>query len=155
MNCRRHSAKTPMRIPSRRATGGRTGRPARRGAAVVEFAIIAPLFFMLVFGIIEFGRALMVQQILTNASREGARRAILEGVDEDEVKQVVNEYLTNASVTGTSTAVSPSNLGAVGKGTAVTVTVSVPYASVAWMPSWFLGDNTLHASSTMRGERFE
>ncbi len=49
------------------------GRTQRLGAAAVEFAIVAPLFFMLVFGCIEFGRALMVQQILTNASRVGAR----------------------------------------------------------------------------------
>jgi hypothetical protein len=77
--------------PSRRAVGpDSSGSPQsrpnrRRGAAVVEFAVIAPLFFMMVFGIIEFGRALMVQQILTNASREGARRAIVEGATESEI----------------------------------------------------------------------
>jgi Flp pilus assembly protein TadG len=127
----------------------------RRGAAVVEFAVIAPLFFMLVFGIIEFGRALMVQQILTNASREGARRAIVEGAAESEVQELVSDYLTNASVSGTSTTVSPSALSTAGTGDKVTVTVSVPYASVAWLPSWFLGNNTLTASTTMRAERLE
>ena len=44
---------------------------SRRGVATVEFAIVAPLFFLLVLGCIEFGRALMVQQMLTNASRVG------------------------------------------------------------------------------------
>ncbi len=53
-------------------------RRNRRGAAVVEFAVVAPVFFLLVFGMIEFGRAIMVQQILTNASREGARVAVLD-----------------------------------------------------------------------------
>jgi Flp pilus assembly protein TadG len=43
------------------------------GAALVEFAIIAPLLFMLVFGIIEFGRAYNAQNTLTHAAREGAR----------------------------------------------------------------------------------
>jgi Flp pilus assembly protein TadG len=38
----------------------RNGRN-RQGAAVVEFALVAPLFFLLVFGIIEFGRLIMVQ----------------------------------------------------------------------------------------------
>ena len=51
-------------------------RRKRRGAAVVEFAIVAPLFFLLIFGMIEYGRMVMVQQVITNASREGARRAV-------------------------------------------------------------------------------
>ena len=46
-----------------------------RGAAAVEFAIIAPLLFVLIFGIIEFGAILYNQSVITNASREGARYA--------------------------------------------------------------------------------
>jgi len=45
----------------------RQKRSRRRGAALVEFAVIAPLFFLLVVGVIEFGRAMMVKQIITNA----------------------------------------------------------------------------------------
>ena len=45
----------------------------RRGAAAAEFAIVAPVFFLMVIGFIEFGRALMVQQVLINASRVGAQ----------------------------------------------------------------------------------
>lgn len=44
------------------------------GAALVEFAIIAPLLLLLVFGIIEFGRAYNAQNTLTHAAREGARK---------------------------------------------------------------------------------
>ena len=40
----------------------------RKGAAAVEFALVMPLFFMLILGIIEFGRAIMVEQIITNAA---------------------------------------------------------------------------------------
>lgn len=43
------------------------------GAALVEFAIVLPLLVMLVFGIIEFGRAYNAQISLTHAAREGAR----------------------------------------------------------------------------------
>ncbi len=43
------------------------------GTAAVEFAIIAPLLFVLVFGIIEFGAMLYNQSVITNASREAAR----------------------------------------------------------------------------------
>ncbi|HVA87282.1 MAG TPA: TadE/TadG family type IV pilus assembly protein [Candidatus Saccharimonadales bacterium] len=44
-----------------------------------EFALVAPLFFLLVFGLIEFGRAMYYVQILNNAAREGARYAIVHG----------------------------------------------------------------------------
>ena len=88
----------------------------RRGAAVVEFAIIAPIMFMLVFGIIEFGRAMMVQQLLTNASREGARRAIVESATAAEVTTLVNNYLTSTSIAGATTGVSPDPLSGAGLG---------------------------------------
>jgi Flp pilus assembly protein TadG len=46
-----------------------------RGVAAVEFALIAPLLFVLLFGIIEFSMALYNKAVITNASREGARFA--------------------------------------------------------------------------------
>lgn len=46
-----------------------------RGAAMVEFAIVLPLLLMLVFGIIDFGRALYTLNNLTAAVREGGRYA--------------------------------------------------------------------------------
>jgi len=45
------------------------------GASMVEFALIAPILFMFLFGIIDFGRALFQYNNLTNAAREGARFA--------------------------------------------------------------------------------
>ena len=44
---------------------------------MVEFALVAPLFFLLLFSIIEFGRAVYYIQMLNNAAREGARYAIV------------------------------------------------------------------------------
>ena len=128
----------------------------RKGAAVVEFAIVAPFLFLIIFGIIEFGRLFMVQQILTNASREGARRAILESSTEAEVKTLVNDYLTSTSVSGATVTVTPTNLGSLGMGDAVTVSISVPYEDVSWVSSpWLLGGRTLSAQSIMRAERPE
>lgn len=48
---------------------------SEQGAAMVEFAIVAPLLFTLILGTIDFGRALFVFNNLTNAAREGARLA--------------------------------------------------------------------------------
>lgn len=61
--------------PSRRS--GRTRRLVRseRGTAVVEFALVAPLLFLIVFGIIEFGRILNAYNQLTQLAGQGARAA--------------------------------------------------------------------------------
>lgn len=50
---------------------------ADRGAAAVEFALLLPVLLLLVFGIIDFGRAINAQITLTQAAREGARLAAL------------------------------------------------------------------------------
>jgi hypothetical protein len=50
-----------------------------RGQALVEFAFVAPIFFLVLFSIIEFGRYVYNVQILNNAAREGARYAIVHG----------------------------------------------------------------------------
>lgn len=49
----------------------------QKGAETVEFAIIALLFFAIIFAIIEFGRALFVWNALTEATRRGARMAVV------------------------------------------------------------------------------
>jgi len=46
---------------------------------MVEFALVAPIFFLLLFGLIDFGRYVYYVQILNNAAREGARYAIVHG----------------------------------------------------------------------------
>ena len=111
----------------------------------------------MIFGIIEMGRAFMVQQIITNASREGARRAIVEQSTADEVKALVNDYLAATSVTGVTVDVAPANIGpTIGFGDPVTVSVSVPFDAVSWMPArWILGGTELSASTIMRAERPE
>jgi hypothetical protein len=45
----------------------------RRGQGLVEFALVVPLFLVLLFGMIEFGRAWMTKNILTGAAREAVR----------------------------------------------------------------------------------
>ena len=58
----------------RRSTHARS-----RGQALTEFALIAPIFFLLLFALIEFGRVVYTIQMLNNAAREGARYAIVHG----------------------------------------------------------------------------
>ena len=48
-----------------------------RGATVAEFAVVALLFFTIIIGIIEFGRLMYTHNALTEATRAGARYAVL------------------------------------------------------------------------------
>jgi Flp pilus assembly protein TadG len=128
---------------------------SRRGIATVEFAIIAPLFFLLVLGCIELGRALMVQQILTNSSRAGARNAVTLSGTEASAIAASTDFAEGASVAGIEVAVTPRPQTA-SAGEMITVTVTVPYASVTWVPApWFMGGKTLSATSVMRKEGFD
>ncbi len=133
----------------------------KRGAAVIEFALVLPVFILLIFGMIEFGRAVMVQQILVNASREGARQAVLDGSTVAEVANRVNTYLAAAVINGATTeyAVNGTTVAdpsIAGYGEAVTVRVSVPYDNVNWIPvPDYLGGTLLSASTVMRRETSE
>ncbi|MDG5467570.1 TadE/TadG family type IV pilus assembly protein [Deltaproteobacteria bacterium IMCC39524] len=73
-----------------------------RGAATVEFAVIAGILFLIVFGIIEFGLLLFNQHILTNASREGARAGVVmrsPRLSDEKIRDEVKHYAQNHMVT--------------------------------------------------------
>jgi Flp pilus assembly protein TadG len=55
----------------------RRSRKGEQGTTMAEFALIAAVFFMIIFGIIEFGRLLYTHNALTDAARRGARYAVL------------------------------------------------------------------------------
>ena len=87
-----------------------SGEKGQRGASAVEFALVLPLLVVLVFGIIEFGLLLYNQQVITNASREGARAGIVQDnprVPFATVQGVVQTYTSNHLVTFTSGVVLP------------------------------------------------
>ncbi len=122
---------------------------------MVEMALVLPLFILIIVGIIEFGRAFMVQQMVTNASREGARHASLPNTTENEVVALVRDSLATGRINRdvVQVTVTPTNLQNATTGTQVSVEVRLPYSDVAWMPTpWFLGQTTLNSVTVMRHE---
>jgi Flp pilus assembly protein TadG len=116
-------------------------------------AACAPLLFLLVFGMLEAGRAIMVQHLLTNAARDGARSAILEGTTAEEIESDLVDFLAQSSVPGATVTVSPDPLSTADIGDPVSVTCHVGYDSVSWLPSsMYFGGVTLQATITMRRE---
>ncbi len=133
----------------------RRNKQQRRGAAAGEVAIIAPLFFLLVLGSIEIGRAMMVQQVLTNASRVGAREATTPNSTFSTVESAAQTFAAGASVSQTTVSVTP-DPGSAKAGDLMSVTVTTNFANVSWTPApFFLGSTTLTATSVMRREGFE
>jgi len=67
---------------------------SQRGAALLEMALTLPLLLLVCVGILEFGRAYQTWQVITNAAREGARIAVLPGMDDTAVRSRVQQYMT-------------------------------------------------------------
>ena len=127
-------------------------RNKRRGVSAVEFALVAPVFVLFIFGMIEFGRMVMVQQVLTNASREGARVAALEGATTASVIATVVHHGTQAAVTiePADVTITPNNPGDAGYGEPVEVSVAVEFDQVSWLPApMYLGGKSLVATTVM------
>ncbi len=121
-------------------------KSGRRGAAAVEFALVAPVFLVFLFGTIELGRLALSRNVITNASREGARLAIIEGATDEDVKSTAEHFATVGSVDNVTVTVDRDD-------TTVSVTVSILFKDVSWLPNaWFLRDQTLASTTTMRQE---
>jgi Flp pilus assembly protein TadG len=136
------------------ARSSKSNRKDRCGAAAVEFAFVAPIFLTLVLGSVEFARMMLVKQVLENATRAGARVAIISGNTDTTVQTMVDSNMTDAGITGYSWSVSPSLSTNPGSGTSMTVTASVPCSSVSWtnlFGGYFTG-KTLSASVVMTHE---
>lgn len=71
---------------------------ARQGAAVVELAAVAIIFFMVLFGIMEYCRFIFLHQVIDSAAREGMRYAVVNTQNstlKDDTIKVVQQRLGN------------------------------------------------------------
>jgi len=137
----------------------------RRGAAAVELAVTLPLFVLIILGIIEFGRAMMVSETLTTAARNGARRAIVDGSTNADVEESVKafcslvlhtapESVTVTITVETASGNDPANnqIEFAQMGDLCTVAVSVPFGQVALFTPKYLASQNLAASCAMEHE---
>ncbi len=132
------------------------GRQKRRGPTALEYAVIAPVFLLLVFGMIEYGRLRTVEQILANAAQQGVEQAVLAGTTSAQVNQTINDYLAGTSASGARVRLNPIDPETADSGEPVTVTITIPFNRVSWLPSpAFLGDTNLNARSVMRRENVQ
>ena len=137
---------------------GRKFQPsqAERGTATVEFAVVLPLLLLIIFGILEFGRIMMVVHMLNSAAREGARVAALPGTDNDMVLARISEELSGAGLSVDSYVFTPADITDAERNDPVTVNLRINYSSIAWVPGFFPGldEMILQGVVVMRKEGF-
>ena len=132
------------------------------GAELIEFALVFPLLLVVVLGIVDFAFLFQRYEVVTNASREGARVAVLPGYDATDVQVRVTDYVqagglpTNAG--NPTIVVTPTTIPS-GSGTWPATQVDVQFSHdyifidviTAWLGSGF-STVTLQAQTTMRNE---
>ncbi len=130
------------------------GRYHHRGTAVVEMAVIAPLFLLAMLGALEVGYAYMTRQTVTLASREGARAAALPGGTMDDVDTAVDASMAGADLTGHTTTSNVSSMS--GSDVEVWVEVSIPFSRASFTGGLMGGGSfDISSRSTMRREGVE
>jgi Flp pilus assembly protein TadG len=120
-----------------------------KGQNLVEFALVVPMLLLLVFGIAEFGRAWMTQNILTGAAREAVRiLAVPPGLITPQAR--ADNVLNTAGITGA--IVDVDDPGVAFGPVSVTIDYDFPVVVVGFIPG--LDNTTLPLSSktTMRRE---
>ena len=140
-------------------------REQRNGTTMVEFAFVAVVLFMLLFGVVEYGRFVALLQLMNNAAREGARAAVVgqSTMTTAQVQSVVTNYLAgqNAELQGLNIQVyqiDPStgnNLGSWNNasfGQAIAVQINGTYSPI--LPSFlFMGNSfSLQTRAVMYSE---
>jgi Flp pilus assembly protein TadG len=110
-----------------------------RGQALMETALMLPLLLLVSVSIFEFGRAYQTWQVLTNAAREGARVAVLPGMQLADVQARVQQYMTDGQIgipTGTTVTLDPAAIQIGGTATASgsKVTITYPFQFIVFQP---------------------
>jgi Flp pilus assembly protein TadG len=140
-------------LPAKTAAPAADDRRARRtrGQAMVEFTLILPLLLLLILGIYQFGQAYADYIQVTNAARDGGRKALVSRSDASGVADVISTA-KNATwwldKNQMAVSVSPGQPWTTGQN--VTVTVTYPYSID--LLGFVVASGTLKSATTVRME---
>ena len=134
----------------------RAARVPRRGVATVQLAIVAPVFFIFIFGLIEVGRGFMVSHLMANAAREGCRKGVVYGKSNTDVTTAISSLMTAHGISGYTTTVKVNDVvkdvSLAASNDEVTVTVAVPVANITWLPGGEYLKGTITGRYSLRRE---
>lgn len=115
------------------------------GATAVEFAISAPIFLAFLYGLLELGRVIFAQGVLTYAAQEGSRYAAARGASTvAEIETIVTESFVGISPDPAILTVAPT----VNADGTRTITVTIQYAFPWIVPLFGIESITLQANSS-------
>lgn len=135
-----------MRSIRQRVQRHSCSRFQRNGALTVEFAIVAPLIFLLFLSGLELTALNFARHTAGNASYEAARKIIIPG---GSVAEAQAEGLRQMNIVGLGTG---ATVTIVDSTTSVTATVSVPASNVSWGLVRFCSGYTLRQTCTLTKE---
>ena len=123
-----------------------------RGQGLVEFALVVPIFLILLFGMVEFGRAWMTKNILTGAAREAVRiYAVIPYSDANATARAVN-ILTSAGLDSTRWGISLTVDATDNNIMRADVTYNFPVFIIGFIPGLPTDNILLSTSTSMRRE---
>ena len=113
----------------------KTGR--RRGAVLIEAALVLPILLYLTLGVIEYGWMLLKAQQIANAAQAGVRAGALADGTTATVNAAINSQMTQFGIPSTAytTQYNPNDPSTLTRGATFSVQVSVTYSSVAVLGS--------------------
>jgi Flp pilus assembly protein TadG len=124
--------------------------PRRRGAALVEFAICVPILIVILFAIIEFSRAMQLQQSVRQAAFEGARVGVTLDATTTTVQTAATNNATMVGITNPTVTITPNPL--LYTSPTITVTVSASPVTNTWFLKYFAGSSPISATITLDRE---
>jgi hypothetical protein len=128
---------------------------ARRGATAVEFALTAPILFLLVLSAIEFSRANMLVHTASIAATEAARHSILPGATAAECKSACLKELAMLGISDAEVTVSPSTIDDDTKQVTINLEVPVSMKNGYVLPRFFLGKKVFKSVTLQREGKHE
>jgi Flp pilus assembly protein TadG len=125
----------------------------RRGAAALEFAVVAPTLFLVIFASFEFSRLALMRSLANSAAYEACRFAIVEGAVRQDGLDEANRILARLN---TQNATVEINDGAeiTPNTQEVTVSISIPMEDNAFLLSSLFTDRFVTSEITLRTEKY-
>ncbi|MCA9135181.1 MAG: pilus assembly protein [Planctomycetales bacterium] len=124
----------------------------RNGAAMVEFALCLPVFFLIAMGTIETCRMIYLRQSIKIAAYECARLGIMPEVTPPDIQDQCDVILLGRNIANYQILNQPSDPATLQYGELFTVTVEAPAGQNALVGSWLYGDKTLSESVSIMME---
>ncbi len=125
-------------------------RNKQRGATAIEFAMVFPIFVVVIFFFFESWRFVQFRDAVDQAALEAGRAAIVPGATAEEARARANTILASVGANSAVVTITPQQLRE--DTDEVTIDVTLPYADVGLFFQYFASDYDFHTTLTLDTE---